>query len=486
MNNRERFTDRLKHLLPHYCGIGKRSDRFVGFLRARGASEPLVRMFEHFSFSGQIELDNGIVFAENEIIARNEFIEGGYFVFGADDEYAPLVVGLETCETGTVGADADVHRIDAASVVSSHVLLSEFLAAHAIGIQGDPSPYCAARHFNVDAVAIMKAFSGHAGMSVARTSSRFRRWLESVGIGKTFPLCEVAPKTAFLAGECTIGSEREIIEANYEERRRTNSRFVCIGTCPDGCLVVLDTSTPEPSVGYVAIMEIGDEPGWENHYVRVSNSLGEFLHDSNFLNIIPCDYYQALKLGYRQCCDELHYGGANEGMQSVLSGNIDDLPCSRHEAQDVPFDEVERRLSSGEWYRAFSGIKSLSAHETAVARLLPSTSRDIWLSSSAGFGEIDYQVSCLVDEEDFRAFAESLCGAGLMPSRDSSMCCHKQPECSLFQIEREKLAGGSLLHGDDGDNRYLSCDVPLMPGRRHGCYCYDIWTQSLAFYFGRI
>lgn len=485
MNDREWFRVSLKHLLPCYRGIGKRSDRFVSFLRARGASEAFLRMFERYSFSEQIELDNGIVFAENEIILRNEFVEGEYLVLGADDEYSPLVVSLETSEVGTVGDSADVHRIDAISVSSSHALLPDFLAAHAIGVHGETSLRCASSHFNVDAVAIMKLYSRHAGISVSRTSSKFRQWLESVGIGKSFPFYVVSPKTPLFAGECMVGSEREIMEANFEERRRANPRFVCIGTCPDGCLVVLDTSTPGPSVGYVAIMEIGDEPGWERHYVCVSSSFGDFLHDSNFLNILPCDYYQALEFGYGRIRAESCHCMATGGMQSSLFGIVDDLPEMCNVSQNVSHGYAERRLDSGECYRVFSGNKSLFACEAEIARLLPSVSKDIWLASSAGFGEIDYQVSCLVDEADFMSFAKSLCVAGVMPSGKFSTSYHMQPVCWLFQNERERIAVGGQFHGYDGDNRFLSFVVSLGRVGRHAWYCYDTRLQSLSCCIGR-
>ena len=53
-----------------------------------------------------------------------------------------------------------------------------------------------------------------------------------------------------------------------------------------------------PSIGYVSIEEAGDEESWDDYYVLVSQTLGSFLHDSNFLGILPDDYYQAKKLGY--------------------------------------------------------------------------------------------------------------------------------------------------------------------------------------------
>lgn len=48
-----------------------------------------------------------------------------------------------------------------------------------------------------------------------------------------------------------------------------------------------------PSIGYVSIEEAGDEESWDDYYVLVSQTLGSFLHDSNFLGILPDDYYQA-------------------------------------------------------------------------------------------------------------------------------------------------------------------------------------------------
>lgn len=297
MSKGDSLVDRINKQLPGYGGIGRKSERFVGFLREHGAAQSVQDLFLDFSFTGQIELDSGIVFAENEILVRNEFVEGDFVVFGADDEYCPFVLNVKSGVVGKIKAGANRYNICSADVFPLCSSLLEFLSAQAIDGPANRPPYLVPEHYNVDAVAIMKAYSGHAGIVVTRTSARFRRWLEFVGIDRSFCLYKVTPKTDFFAGACTIESEKRIMEANFDKRRRSNPRFVYIGTCPDGCFVVLDTSTSEPSVGYVAFMEIGDEPGWDGHYVRISNSLGEFLHDSNFLDILPCDYYQAHELG---------------------------------------------------------------------------------------------------------------------------------------------------------------------------------------------
>ncbi len=286
--------DRLGKLLPEYRGIGKRSDRFLKFLRSRRAGASVMSMFRSFALTGQIELDDGIAFAENDVLCRNEFVKGDFIVFGVNCKYDPLVLNIKTGNVGTLADGADGYHIRPADVDLTSVSFLEFLAAHAKG--GARSPYLVPAVFNVDAVSIMKAYSGFGGVTVTRTSPKFRNWLEHVGLGKPFCLYSVTPKTEFPAGACTIMSEAGIMEANFKERRRNNPRFVFIGTCPDGSFVVLDKSTSPPSVGYVAFMEIGDEPGWENHYVRVSNSLGEFLNDSNFLGILPDDYYLAKEL----------------------------------------------------------------------------------------------------------------------------------------------------------------------------------------------
>lgn len=293
----------MRIILPEYRGCGIRSDGFVDFLRAHGAVDAVLELFSAFTFTGQIDLDCGIAFAEKEILVRNEFVEGDFVVFGADDQYSPFVLNVKSGEVGKVMPGADKYKIMAADVLPISESLPDFLVAHTRGDIGKMPQYLVPKHYNVDAVAIMKAYSGQAGIVVTWTTARFRRWLESVGIDRSFCLYRVTPKTNLFAGSCTIEPEERILEANFDERRRTNPRFVYIGTCPDGCFVVLDTSTPEPSVGYVAFMEIGDESGWDAHYVRVSNSLGEFLHDSNFLDILPCDYYQACKFGSSRAAD---------------------------------------------------------------------------------------------------------------------------------------------------------------------------------------
>lgn len=476
---------RLKHLIPQYCGIGKRSDRFVSFLKGRGASERLVRMFDYFSFSGQIELDNGIIFSENEIIVRNEFHEGKYFIFGSDDKYSPFVINLETCDVGIVRNYVYINEIDVKSVTSLHISLPEFLAIHLICTQDVIPPYCTDKHFNVDAISIMRSYSGHSGIVVSRTTSKFRQWLESVGINKTFPLYEVTPKTCFFAGECTIGSELEIMEANFKERRDANPMFVCIGTCPDGCLVVLDLSTPEPSVGYVAIMEIGDNPSWENYYVCVSKSFADFIHDSNFLSILPCDYYQALELGYRPKSSKGHH--CEVAKKSCFLDEIKEMQEPTNELQDISYSSIEHCIPPGVCYRIFSSVKSLSAENVTIAKMIPSTSEDIWLASSSGFGMICYQISCLIDKLDFDAFIKSNYNVDLIPSIDFSMRYHTESICWLFQKERENIINANQLQDDYSNARYLSCSILLGKYSHYVQYCYDTSIRVLSCYihFGR-
>ena len=223
------------------------------------------------------------------------------------------------------------------------------------------------------------------------------------------------------------------------------------------------------SVGYVAFMEIGDKPGWENHYVRVSSSFGAFLHDSGILGILPDDYYQALSLGFRS--------------QDCGVCGVESTEC----LQMVKQRAAERQLATGEYYRVFHNLQSLRLSDEPVANILPHGSKDIWMFSSAGFGVLCRQVSCKVDESDFLRFAERCTNPCVRAVRECSIGYHSHTMCRRFLDEREHenfSCAGVCADRIEG-RRFLALDIPVCKGRLMCGYCYDRLTRTLGCWFGR-
>ena len=135
------------------------------------------------------------------------------------------------------------------------------------------------------------------GVAKARTpSAKFIRWLDRCGVNQSCDLRRKVLSVDLSVGAGAVYSFANIVKSNLPSRRMVNPDYLIVGMCPDGNCIVLKIDSNE--IGYVAFEEIGDEGRWDNYYVKVSDSLGEYIHDMNFLGILPADYYQALEIGY--------------------------------------------------------------------------------------------------------------------------------------------------------------------------------------------
>ena len=183
-------------------------------------------------------------------------------------------------------------------IALSGLRLADFVSAAKQEFSRFKSTYLVPEYFNVDAVSVMRALSDCGLGRLAQPPRTFRNWIHNAGVPLAFCFQEIVPTEEMTAGACVIFPYKQIVTANYEVRRRINPHFLVIGSCPDGNLVVLDARHNALNIGYVSIEEAGDEEPWDDYYVYVSQTLGSFLHDSNFLGILPDDYYQAKRLGY--------------------------------------------------------------------------------------------------------------------------------------------------------------------------------------------
>ena len=275
-----------------------RPDARLAFLIGRNASACVLDAFESIPFLRQIALPEGILFSGREIYRRNEFVKGDFIVVGARRDYAFYVVNLRTGGVGTIPSCEIDDSISDETVDYLSLRFVDFASAAEQKFVQPNSTYLVPEYFNVDPVSVMHALSDCGLGQLAQPPKTFRLWIHNVGLPKGFCFHETVPTEEMPAGACAIFPYKQIVVANYEVRRRNNPHYLVIGSCPDGNLVVLDTRHSVPSVGYVSFEEAGDEESWDDYYVRVSPTLGSFLHDSNFLGILPDDYYQAKKLRY--------------------------------------------------------------------------------------------------------------------------------------------------------------------------------------------
>ena len=289
----------LRNRLAQRVGIHVCSDPLLSWLREKGASDKVLHAFQNVSLPCQTALSDGILFSECELIRRNEFIKGCFIVIGARSDYSFYVLNLQTGGVGLISSRESGDSIAEDDVEQTGSTFFNFLAKNGKVVKRSDLTYLVPEYFNVNAIAVMQALSNYGMGKIAQTPIIFRRWLHTADIQDNFCLYKMVPVQEMAAGACVLFPYRQIIAVNYAERRFRNPKFIVVGSCPDGNLVVLDIRHNIPAVGYVAFEEVGDEEIWDNHYLQISPSLGSFLHDSNFLGILPDDYYQARNLGYQ-------------------------------------------------------------------------------------------------------------------------------------------------------------------------------------------
>lgn len=295
-------TDRDMSLMGSHCdkawtyGMKAQSDTLLAFLKCKNASTRVFDVLGSISFSRQMALPDGILFSGREILRRNEFINGDFIVIGARRDYAFYVINLHTGSVGVISSHEEGDSIPEGAVVDLSSIDFSFGGKQKV-LHSD-SKYLVPEYFNVGEIPVMRALSNSGLGRLSQPSKTFRRWIHNAGIPNWFCFYEIVPMKEMSAGACVIFPYTQIFTANYEARRRINPYYLVIGCCPNGDLVVLDTSYHTLSIGYVAIEEVGDEKPWDDYCVHISRTLGSFLHDSNFLGILPDDYYQARKLGY--------------------------------------------------------------------------------------------------------------------------------------------------------------------------------------------
>lgn len=277
---------------------GGASEYFLRFIKERGASARVLEEFASISITGQIALTDGLIFSEREIFIRNEFVTGEFIYIGARQDYDSFVLNLHSGMVGITQAEDENMSISEEDVESINIDLIHLLANAKSMEKGLLDAYIVPRYFHIDDVRIMKKLSKFGLGHITRSTKAFRSWLHHAGVPEGFCLYQYAPVEEVPVSACSFFSYRLIMKANFPERRQMNPKFMVIGTCPDGTFIVLDFRRKTPSVGYVAIEEVGDEEPWDKYFVNISPTLGSFLHDAVLLQILPDDYYQAKELGY--------------------------------------------------------------------------------------------------------------------------------------------------------------------------------------------
>jgi hypothetical protein len=221
-------------------------------------------------------------------------------VLGSSLDYSPIVLNVKN---GVIGMmpDCDVadNELNEEFCVPLAGSLVDFLYGNIRRKNLAREEYLVRRSFNTDIHWVIDALGA---CEMVAASRFFYDFLEAIGVDKTLVYSDRMPEEDIVAGICYLFNYRDLMKFNPKNRRQANPNFLVIGGCPDGGFIVLNladnASTPE--VGYVAFAEVGDEGPWLPHYVKVSCSLGCFLHDSNFFGNLPDDYYQAVELGYKR------------------------------------------------------------------------------------------------------------------------------------------------------------------------------------------
>ena len=277
-------------------------EKFVAFLEARNASRAMLDATSVIPPLGQIEVPDGVIFSQREIIKRNEFLDGEHIVIGAQTDYSPLLLNVMEGNVFSVSAEIaeDNESISREATTVKHVPLHDYINPSIQTLQTASSDYAVPRKFNIDAVTVMCALSDAGIGMCASPDSDFTAWLMRSGVDASFPYYKCAPFQELSAGCCTLFDWQSVMKFNQTYRLVQNPHFRVLGTCPDGNLVVIEIqdNCADYPVGYVAYEEVGDDGDWMPYYVRIASSIGAFLHDSNFLNYLPDDYYQAKQLGY--------------------------------------------------------------------------------------------------------------------------------------------------------------------------------------------
>lgn len=277
-------------------------EKFVAFLEARNASRTMLDATSVIPPIGQIEVPDGVIFSQREIIKRNEFLDGEHVVIGAQTDYSPLLLNVMEGNVFSVSAEIaeDNELISREATTAKHIPLHDYINLSIQAIQTASSDYAVPRKFNIDAVTVMSALSDAGIGMCASPDSDFTAWLMRSGVDASFPYYKCAPFQELSAGCCTLFDWQSVMKFNQTYRLVQNPHFRVLGTCPDGNLVVIEIqdNCADYPVGYVAYEEVGDDGDWMPYYVRIASSIGAFLHDSNFLNYLPDDYYQAKQLGY--------------------------------------------------------------------------------------------------------------------------------------------------------------------------------------------
>lgn len=279
----------LKELVPKYIGIGFESVGFQDFLIEHNASDTIIQKFKKFNFKGELELCNGIIFSEKEIIVRNEFVSGDNVFIGINKDYEYIILNLKTSQIGFLRYEYRTKNKVSNKIVSwTFPSLEKFFIKQLKHQNNVFDRYLISNVFNTNVLAVMELISSASQYKFIDPPLYFKKWLSEVGFDDDFYL-----KKKVLENEMNgLFSFEMIMEMNPQFRMKKNPSFFVIGKTPDGGFIVLDRRTIPFQIGYVAIQEIGDEGNWENYYLKVSNDFGCFLHDLIILDILPSDYYQ--------------------------------------------------------------------------------------------------------------------------------------------------------------------------------------------------
>jgi hypothetical protein len=118
----------------------------------------------------------------------------------------------------------------------------------------------------------------------------FSDWLASRGVPRDGidKLLELLPHSADL-----FETPERIMESDCWFNYPDNSRFVLLGSCPNGDAVAIDTADQPGAIFFIDHERVHDDIPDSERAARVANSLTDYvqscLDDPDF----PCDYHEA-------------------------------------------------------------------------------------------------------------------------------------------------------------------------------------------------
>ena len=259
-------------------------------LDKRGLPNSAKRVFRECRFVKPLYFTDGILFNEPQLIAANRDWSERYFILGRFRDYTTFLIDCKTGRLGQgearidFGEDYNFQNIADFPIFLDRELLAKFGTCSQL-----PEDV-----FDVSISATLKRLDVPDDDSALDTRP-FQQWLRERHIPEAvWPFfsalrysCEVP------AGGGVLFQPDVMMKVNDSWQGLLEQGFLVIGSRPvDAEMIVIDFRCSSFNVGLMALEEAFDFV-YERHFMTVSPSFERYLHDSNFLENLPFDFYDA-------------------------------------------------------------------------------------------------------------------------------------------------------------------------------------------------